>query len=256
MQELADQIGAPLVYLVDAAGARIDEQFDSYAGRHAWGNIFYNLVQYLRPGAPGVRPVRAVAGRLGVRARAVRPHDHGPGPRHRLPGLPPPGRDGDGRAGDAGGDGRRRDALPRLGPGRPARRERRGGHRRHPGVALVLPAVVAPAGADRRRPRRGPRPPDRRDRARARARSPSTWRSCRGRRRRGQLLPLQAAVRPRAGDGPGPPGRPTGGDPRQPVAREGGGAVHATRPTRRPGSSGSATPSTSRCCSWPTSRAT
>lgn len=46
MQELADQLGAPLVYLVDAAGARIDEQFDSYAGRHAWGNIFYNLVQY------------------------------------------------------------------------------------------------------------------------------------------------------------------------------------------------------------------
>ena len=46
MQELADQIGAPLVYLVDAAGARIDEQFDSYAGRHAWGNIFYNQIAF------------------------------------------------------------------------------------------------------------------------------------------------------------------------------------------------------------------
>jgi acetyl-CoA carboxylase carboxyltransferase component len=46
MQELADQIGAPLVYLVDAAGARIDEQFDSYAGRRAWGNIFYNQIAY------------------------------------------------------------------------------------------------------------------------------------------------------------------------------------------------------------------
>jgi methylmalonyl-CoA decarboxylase subunit alpha len=45
MQLLADQIGAPLVYLVDAAGARIDEQFESYAGRHAWGNIFNNQVQ-------------------------------------------------------------------------------------------------------------------------------------------------------------------------------------------------------------------
>lgn len=45
MQMLADEIGAPLVYLVDAAGARIDEQFESYAGRHAWGNIFYNQVQ-------------------------------------------------------------------------------------------------------------------------------------------------------------------------------------------------------------------
>ncbi len=33
------------MYLVDAAGARIDEQFDSYAGRHAWGQIFTNLVK-------------------------------------------------------------------------------------------------------------------------------------------------------------------------------------------------------------------
>ena len=46
MQELADSIGAPLVYLFDSAGARIDEQFESYAGRRAWGNIFYNQVQY------------------------------------------------------------------------------------------------------------------------------------------------------------------------------------------------------------------
>jgi acetyl-CoA carboxylase carboxyltransferase component len=45
MQLLADEIGVPLIYLVDAAGARIDEQFESYAGRHAWGNIFYNQVQ-------------------------------------------------------------------------------------------------------------------------------------------------------------------------------------------------------------------
>jgi acetyl-CoA carboxylase carboxyltransferase component len=46
MQELADDLRAPIVYLVDAAGARIDEQFESYAGRRAWGNIFYNQVQY------------------------------------------------------------------------------------------------------------------------------------------------------------------------------------------------------------------
>jgi methylmalonyl-CoA decarboxylase subunit alpha len=45
MQEVAGEIGAPLVYLIDSAGARIDEQFESYAGRHAWGNIFYNQVQ-------------------------------------------------------------------------------------------------------------------------------------------------------------------------------------------------------------------
>jgi len=46
MQELADSIGAPIVYLFDSAGARIDEQFESYAGRRAWGNIFYNQVQF------------------------------------------------------------------------------------------------------------------------------------------------------------------------------------------------------------------
>lgn len=45
MQDRAVTMGVPVVYLVDAAGARIDEQFDSYAGRHAWGNIFYNQVQ-------------------------------------------------------------------------------------------------------------------------------------------------------------------------------------------------------------------
>src|SRR5947208_2599769 len=46
LQERADALGIPIVYLVDAAGARIDEQFDSYAGRHAWGNIFTNLVRF------------------------------------------------------------------------------------------------------------------------------------------------------------------------------------------------------------------
>lgn len=44
-QEIADESGIPLVYLFDSAGARIDEQFESYAGRRAWGNIFYNQVQ-------------------------------------------------------------------------------------------------------------------------------------------------------------------------------------------------------------------
>ncbi|WP_431908664.1 acyl-CoA carboxylase subunit beta [Amycolatopsis thermoflava] len=44
-QEIADENGIPLVYLFDSAGARIDEQFESYAGRRAWGNIFYNQVQ-------------------------------------------------------------------------------------------------------------------------------------------------------------------------------------------------------------------
>ncbi|GGC65006.1 acyl-CoA carboxylase subunit beta [Chelatococcus reniformis] len=45
MQERARELKIPLVYFVDSAGARIDEQKQSYLGRTAWGNIFYNLVQ-------------------------------------------------------------------------------------------------------------------------------------------------------------------------------------------------------------------
>jgi acetyl-CoA carboxylase carboxyltransferase component len=44
-QEQALEMGIPIVYLVDSAGARITEQFESYVGRRAWGNIFYNQVQ-------------------------------------------------------------------------------------------------------------------------------------------------------------------------------------------------------------------
>lgn len=44
-QETATSAGIPILYLFDSAGARIDEQLDSFAGRHAWGNIFYNQVQ-------------------------------------------------------------------------------------------------------------------------------------------------------------------------------------------------------------------
>jgi acetyl-CoA carboxylase carboxyltransferase component len=45
LQELARDMHVPLVYLIDSAGARIDEQFESYTGRRAWGNIFYNQIQ-------------------------------------------------------------------------------------------------------------------------------------------------------------------------------------------------------------------
>jgi len=44
MQKKADQLGIPLLYLIDSAGARIDDQHHCYAGRDAWGNIFYNQV--------------------------------------------------------------------------------------------------------------------------------------------------------------------------------------------------------------------
>jgi acetyl-CoA carboxylase carboxyltransferase component len=44
-QELAAELGIPIIYLVDSAGARITEQFESYVGRRAWGNIFTNQIR-------------------------------------------------------------------------------------------------------------------------------------------------------------------------------------------------------------------
>jgi len=46
MQKKADQLGIPLLYLIDSAGARIDDQHHCYSGRDAWGNIFYNQVVF------------------------------------------------------------------------------------------------------------------------------------------------------------------------------------------------------------------
>ena len=45
-QEVAAEARLPIVYFIDSAGARIDEQADCYLGRVAWGNIFYNQVQF------------------------------------------------------------------------------------------------------------------------------------------------------------------------------------------------------------------
>jgi len=45
IQERAARLGVPLVYLVDAAGARISEQVRVFPGRFHAGRIFYNEVQ-------------------------------------------------------------------------------------------------------------------------------------------------------------------------------------------------------------------
>jgi len=45
IQEKAARLGIPLIYLVDAAGARISEQLRIFPGRHHAGRIFYNEVQ-------------------------------------------------------------------------------------------------------------------------------------------------------------------------------------------------------------------
>ena len=49
----------------------------------------------LRPGAAGLRPVRAFARGIRVRPGTVRPHHHGAGPCHRLPWIASAGPDGD-----------------------------------------------------------------------------------------------------------------------------------------------------------------
>ena len=107
---------------------------------------------------------------------------------------------------------------------------------------------------------RGARPRRRRRQPRASTRScrptrtrRSTCTSChRGHRRRGQLLRDQEAVRPRAHHrlrAHRRAGR-SASSPTSPSGRAG--CSSSTRPTRRRASSGCATPSTSRCCSWPT----
>jgi acetyl-CoA carboxylase carboxyltransferase component len=45
MQETADKLQVPLLYLVDSAGARITDQVEMYPGRRGAGRIFFNQVK-------------------------------------------------------------------------------------------------------------------------------------------------------------------------------------------------------------------
>lgn len=45
IQETAEKLGVPLVYLVDSAGARITDQLEMFPGRRGAGRIFYNQVK-------------------------------------------------------------------------------------------------------------------------------------------------------------------------------------------------------------------
>src|SRR3977135_2362547 len=45
VQERAQTLGVPLVYLVDSAGARITEQVQMFPGRRGAGRIFFNQVR-------------------------------------------------------------------------------------------------------------------------------------------------------------------------------------------------------------------
>src|SRR2546423_2643858 len=45
IQETADKLSCPLVYLVDSAGARITDQVEMFSGRRGAGRIFFNQVR-------------------------------------------------------------------------------------------------------------------------------------------------------------------------------------------------------------------
>src|SRR5215471_720042 len=45
IQETAQQLRVPMLYLVDSAGARITDQIEMFPGRRGAGRIFYNEVQ-------------------------------------------------------------------------------------------------------------------------------------------------------------------------------------------------------------------
>lgn len=45
IQETAEKLGCPLIYLVDSAGARITDQIEMFPGRRGAGRIFYNQVK-------------------------------------------------------------------------------------------------------------------------------------------------------------------------------------------------------------------
>lgn len=45
IQETADKLRCPILYLVDSAGARITDQIEMFPGRRGAGRIFYNQVK-------------------------------------------------------------------------------------------------------------------------------------------------------------------------------------------------------------------
>lgn len=45
IQETAEKLNCPLIYLVDSAGARITDQINVFPGRRGAGRIFYNQVK-------------------------------------------------------------------------------------------------------------------------------------------------------------------------------------------------------------------
>ena len=97
IQEKAARLQVPLLYLVDAAGAphlRADRDLPRALPR---GPDLLQRGPAVRRGAPGVRPLRPLAGGFGVPAGADRRRHHGRRQGLALRGQPAHGRDGDRR---------------------------------------------------------------------------------------------------------------------------------------------------------------
>ena len=157
LRELALQKRMPLIWLLDSAGARIQEA----AGL---------AVRRLRPPVPrgGDDVGRRAAGRRRCSGPCAAGHRLHPGPLRLRPDGRRPGRDGARRpAPDQGGDRRgdldggprrRQGPLPQVGRRRPRVRGRRRVHRGDQDLPLVLPLqlrAAAAAARDRRTPTTG-----------------------------------------------------------------------------------------------------
>ena len=225
-----------------------------FPGRRGAGRIFHNEVKMSRRRAAGLRAVRAERRRRRLHPGLLRRRDHARRQRLDVPRLAADGRDGDRREGHARGDGRRADAHRRLAAAatsssRPTRRASTLARR----YLSYFPTQLG--GASRRSRRRPSRRRDARDprhRPGRREQAVRHARADRRARRRGLVPRGPRALGQGADRRLRAPRRPRRRDRRQPAASRRAACCSSTPPTRRRASSGPATPSTCRCCSWPT----
>ena len=144
LRELALTKRMPIVWLLDSAGARIQEAVGSlFAGS---GHLFREEVVASRRHPAGRGADGAVRGRHRLHPGPGRLRPDGQGPRLDGAGRPAPGARG-GRGGrHAGGARRLARALPQVGRRRPRGGRRRGLHRGDQGLPVVH-AVPQPRGA-------------------------------------------------------------------------------------------------------------
>ena len=177
LRELALSKRIPLVWLLDSAGARIQEAVGSlFAGS---GHLFREEVVMSGRDPPGRGADGTVRGGDGLHPGTGRLRADGQGPRLDGARRPAPGARGRGRGRHPGGARRLARALSQVGRRGSRGGRRRGVHRADQGVPELLPAELRGAAADRRL--RRPGRPRRRGAARRAARvQPQALRHVRG----------------------------------------------------------------------------